>query len=96
MSRSADTPARAADRLLSWLLHLSPALVVLVFAAWLLWPVPAGVMPLSADHTVHLTRIWMLAEQLASGARPARGSSARPWASSTRCSAIWWWWRCGP
>lgn len=40
-------------------------MVVLVFAAWLLWPVPRGVMPLSADHTVHLTRIVLTAERLA-------------------------------
>src|SRR5690606_3511312 len=36
----------------------------MVFAAWLLWPVPRGVMPMSADHTVHLTRIVLTAERL--------------------------------
>ncbi|KIG16787.1 hypothetical protein DB30_04131 [Enhygromyxa salina] len=45
---------------------LIPGLVVLAFAAWLLWPVPAGVMPLSADHTVHLTRIVLTAQRFAS------------------------------
>lgn len=43
-----------------------PALFVLVFAAWLLWPVPLGAMPMSADHTVHLTRIVLTAERLVS------------------------------
>lgn len=33
----------------------------------LVWPVPLGHMPLSADHTVHLTRIWMYAHALAEG-----------------------------
>jgi hypothetical protein len=47
------------------LLGLLPAVVVLMFAAYLLWPVPSGVMPLSADHTVHLTRIVLTAERLA-------------------------------
>lgn len=45
---------------------LGPALIVLLFAGWLLWPVPAGVMPLSADHTVHLTRIVLTAQRFAS------------------------------
>ena len=44
-----------------------PLLLVTAFALWLLWPVPAGRMPLSADHTVHLTRIAMFAEQLGQG-----------------------------
>src|SRR5690606_8777426 len=44
-----------------------PLLLVTAFSLWLLWPAPLGRMPLSADHTVHLTRIWMLAEQLTSG-----------------------------
>jgi hypothetical protein len=39
-----------------------PALIVLAFAAWLLWPVWA--MPMSADHTVHLTRIVLTANRL--------------------------------
>lgn len=47
------------------LLGLLPAMAVLVLAGYLLWPVPAGVMPLSADHTVHLTRIVLTAERLA-------------------------------
>ncbi len=33
----------------------------------LLWPVPLGHMPLSADHTVHVTRIWMYADALSHG-----------------------------
>lgn len=47
------------------LLEALPALAVVAFAAWLLWPVPRGQMPLSADHTVHLTRIVLTAERLA-------------------------------
>ena len=35
--------------------------------AWLLDPVGRGTMPLSADHTVHLTRIHLWAGQLAAG-----------------------------
>lgn len=53
-------PARRLLRALPWLLVTGLSLA-------LLWPVPRGVMPLSADHTVHLTRIWMWAEQLGSG-----------------------------
>ena len=41
-----------------------PALVVLAFAAWLIWPVPLGRMPMSADHTVHLARIAMTGQRL--------------------------------
>ncbi|MFO7562788.1 MAG: hypothetical protein R6X02_09120 [Enhygromyxa sp.] len=55
---------RYADRLLAWLGASWPALVVLAFAAWLLWPVPRGAMPMSADHPVHLTRIVLTAERL--------------------------------
>lgn len=44
-----------------------PLLLVTGLALVLLWPVPAGRMPLSADHTVHLTRIAMFAEQLSQG-----------------------------
>jgi hypothetical protein len=47
------------------LLELLPVVAVLVLAGYLLWPVPSGVMPLSADHTVHLTRIVLTAERLA-------------------------------
>jgi hypothetical protein len=60
----------AVDRLPAWARRLPAALpfaLVTAFALWLLWPVPAGHMPLSADHTVHLTRIAMLAEQLGQG-----------------------------
>lgn len=59
-----------AERLLLWARRLGPALplaLVTAFALWLLWPAPAGRMPLSADHTVHLTRITMFAEQLGQG-----------------------------
>jgi hypothetical protein len=38
--------------------------VVLAFAAWLVWPVPLGHMPMSADHTVHLARIAMTGQRL--------------------------------
>ncbi|MBA3546765.1 MAG: hypothetical protein H0T76_09810 [Nannocystis sp.] len=44
-----------------------PFLLVTLFGLYLLWPVPGGVMPLSADHTVHLTRAYLFAEQLAGG-----------------------------
>lgn len=60
----------AVDRLPAWAQRLCAALpfaLVTAFALWLLWPVPAGHMPLSADHTVHLTRIAMFAEQLGQG-----------------------------
>ncbi len=41
-----------------------PVVVVLVFAAWLIWPVPLGHMPMSADHTVHLARIALTGARL--------------------------------
>lgn len=41
--------------------------MVTVIGLAVLWPIPAGQMPLSADHTVHLTRTWMWAQELASG-----------------------------
>lgn len=44
-----------------------PFALVTALGLWLLWPVPAGVMPLSADHTVHLTRAWLYGQQLAGG-----------------------------
>lgn len=59
MKSAADIRAR----LLAWL----PFLIVTAFGSWLLWPVPVGVMPLSADHTVHLTRAALYGEQLAGG-----------------------------
>ncbi|HET6584182.1 MAG TPA: hypothetical protein VFG69_12055, partial [Nannocystaceae bacterium] len=52
----------------------APWIAVAVLGVALLWPVPLGRMPLSADHTVHLTRIWMYADALADGA--PRGWSA--------------------
>ncbi len=59
-----SSPAR---RILTWLLGQLPLLLVTLFGLYLLWPVPAGVMPLSADHTVHLTRAYLYGEQLAGG-----------------------------
>lgn len=44
-----------------------PFILVTALGLWLLWPVPAGTMPLSADHTVHLTRAWLYGQQLAAG-----------------------------
>lgn len=44
-----------------------PWILIAVFGMWVLWPVPIGQMPLSADHTVHLARIWMFADTLAGG-----------------------------
>jgi len=44
-----------------------PSLLVLALAVWLVWPVPSGMMPMSADHTVHLTRIWDLGRQVSEG-----------------------------
>lgn len=49
--------------LVRWL----PFLIVTAVGLYLLWPVPRGVMPLSADHTVHLTRAALYGEQLAGG-----------------------------
>jgi hypothetical protein len=61
---SAPAPAR---RFITWLSGHVPFLLVTLFGLYLLWPVPTGVMPLSADHTVHLTRAFLLNEQLAGG-----------------------------
>lgn len=36
-------------------------------ACWLIWPGPIGAMPMSQDHTIHLARAWMFAEELKSG-----------------------------
>ena len=55
-----------AERLRPWL-PLASLVVVTIYGLAVLWPVPLGHMPLSADHTVHLTRIWMMAGELASG-----------------------------
>ena len=38
-----------------------------VLGLYLLWPIPSGQMPLSADHAVHLTRAWAFSERLAEG-----------------------------
>jgi len=48
-------------------LDRAPWLVVTAVGLALLWPIPLGRMPLSADHTVHLTRAWLYAQTLASG-----------------------------
>ncbi len=39
-----------------------PALLITILGLALLWPVPLGRMPLSADHTVHLTRAWLIGQ----------------------------------
>ncbi|MCY1011671.1 hypothetical protein OV079_40145 [Nannocystis pusilla] len=54
-------------RLLRLAVRTWPFALVTALGLWLLWPVPAGVMPLSADHTVHLTRAWLYGQQLAGG-----------------------------
>ncbi|MBX7083094.1 MAG: hypothetical protein K1X88_28060, partial [Nannocystaceae bacterium] len=47
--------------------RLDPAAWTLVaLVAWLLWPVPL-VAPVSQDHTVHLTRAYLVGQQLAHG-----------------------------
>lgn len=60
MSRAPDRLRRLAQR--TW-----PFALVTALGLWLVWPVPTGTMPLSADHTVHLTRAWLYGQQLASG-----------------------------
>ena len=54
---------RARAALARWL----PVLLVTLFGLYMLWPVPTGAMPLSADHTVHLTRAYLYGQQLADG-----------------------------
>ncbi|MCB9700730.1 MAG: hypothetical protein H6711_02430 [Myxococcales bacterium] len=41
------------------------ALAVTLLGLWLVWPLARGVMPLSADHPVHLTRAWLFGQILA-------------------------------
>jgi hypothetical protein len=41
--------------------------MVVALACWLIWPGPIGKMPMSQDHTIHLARAWMFAEELSSG-----------------------------
>ncbi len=68
MKSATETTASARTRrILTWLSGQVPFLLVTLFGLYLLWPVPAGVMPLSADHTVHLTRAFLYGEQLAGG-----------------------------
>jgi len=43
------------------------ALVVTALGLWLVWPLPLGVMPLSADHTVHLARAYLVGQNLLGG-----------------------------
>lgn len=62
-----ERPARTARELARLSLRTWPFILVTALGLWLLWPVPAGVMPLSADHTVHLTRAWLYGQQLAGG-----------------------------
>ncbi|MDC0673514.1 hypothetical protein [Nannocystis radixulma] len=64
MSRAERTGLARLGRLS---LRTWPFVLVTALGLGLLWPVPAGVMPLSADHTVHLTRAWLYGQQLASG-----------------------------
>ena len=61
----AAAPARLARaaRLAPWLAYG----LVLVVGLALVWPLPRGVMPMSADHTVHLTRAWLYGQVLAAG-----------------------------
>ncbi|MCY0991701.1 hypothetical protein OV203_31450 [Nannocystis sp. ILAH1] len=54
-------------RLIRLAVRTWPFALVTALGLWLLWPVPTGVMPLSADHTVHLTRAWLYGQQLAGG-----------------------------
>jgi hypothetical protein len=65
VSRSPDSRPSSdrRQRLVAW----ATFTLVTVFGLALLWPVPAGHMPLSADHTVHLTRAYLTAEQLSQG-----------------------------
>lgn len=60
------------QRLIAWAWHglrmgsaFWPWLILTLFGLWVLWPVPTGAMPLSADHTVHLTRIHFTGQELA-------------------------------
>ncbi|PCC70512.1 hypothetical protein SAMN02745121_06569 [Nannocystis exedens] len=61
------TAARPRSPLVRLAVRTWPFALVTALGLWLLWPVPAGVMPLSADHTVHLARAWLYGQQLASG-----------------------------
>jgi hypothetical protein len=58
---STDTGRHLARRLA----RIWPTVVVTILGCALIWPIPAGDMPLSADHTVHLTRAWLYADVLA-------------------------------
>ena len=66
MSRTADI----SRRLVPWI----PAALVTLLGVVILWPISALQMPLSADHTVHLTRAWLVADTLGEG-------SLRGWSS---------------
>ncbi len=58
---------RAVEKARIALRTLWPYLVVAGFGMYLLWPVPLGQMPLSADHTVHLTRAYLIGHNLSHG-----------------------------
>ncbi len=57
----------SADTLKALALKWWPTVVITALGLAVLWPIPLGQMPLSADHPVHLTRAWMWAQELASG-----------------------------
>lgn len=61
------SPDSALPRAVALASRHGPWLAIVLLSAWLLWPVPTGAMPMSADHTVHLTRTWMWAQELAGG-----------------------------
>lgn len=63
MPQTADKMRALGVRLAKWW----PTLLVTLVGLALLWPIPLGQMPLSADHTVHLTRAWMWAQELSHG-----------------------------
>lgn len=58
---------RPADRLFRGATTWVSLIVIAAVGVALIWPVSAGVMPRSADHPVHLTRIHLWAEILAQG-----------------------------
>ncbi len=56
-------PSRDPAALAAW----APGLLLVALGLALLWPVPLGHMPLSADHTVHLSRAALWARELSAG-----------------------------
>ncbi|MEZ4384752.1 MAG: hypothetical protein R3A79_25710 [Nannocystaceae bacterium] len=63
-ARPTPRPVEVWGRRALWLLAY---LAVTYLACDLIWPAPAGEMPLSADHPVHLARAWLYLEQLGRG-----------------------------